>query len=125
MDKHIRRLDSDLARFEGEIQDKNVSTQGKTEEVLGKSKFKTTKHEQTHQNNLHFLEGRKKIKDAKVSGKKTGKRSLSDEDEKVTGEKSSTGTQNKSSSKKNKVNQEKEGRKNQKVISFSFIHVEL
>lgn len=65
------------------------------------------------------------MKDAKVSGKKTGKRSVSDEDEKVTGEKSSTGTQNKSSSKKNKVNQEKEGRKNQKVISFSFIHVEL
>lgn len=26
VDKHIRRLDSDLARFEGEIQDKTLTT---------------------------------------------------------------------------------------------------
>lgn len=37
VDKHIRRLDSDLARFEGEIQDKTVSSRGKSEEAAGKS----------------------------------------------------------------------------------------
>lgn len=38
VDKHIRRLDSDLARFEGEIQDKTIPTRGKSEEAVGKSK---------------------------------------------------------------------------------------
>lgn len=44
VDKHIRRLDGDLARFEGEIQDKTVNSRGKSEETIGKSKllFKTT-----------------------------------------------------------------------------------
>lgn len=37
VDKHIRRLDSDLARFEGEIQDKTLSTRDKSEEHVGKS----------------------------------------------------------------------------------------
>lgn len=36
VDKHIRRLDSDLARFEGEIQDKTLSAGSKSEEVVGK-----------------------------------------------------------------------------------------
>lgn len=39
VDKHIRRLDSDLARFEGEIQDKTISSRSKSEETVGKSKF--------------------------------------------------------------------------------------
>lgn len=39
VDKHIRRLDSDLARFEGEIQDKTVTSRGKSEEVVGKSEL--------------------------------------------------------------------------------------
>lgn len=39
VDKHIRRLDSDLARFEGEIQDKTISARGKSEETVGKSIF--------------------------------------------------------------------------------------
>lgn len=38
VDKHIRRLDSDLARFEGEIQDKTITARGKSEEAVGKSK---------------------------------------------------------------------------------------
>lgn len=39
VDKHIRRLDSDLARFEGEIQDKTINARGKSEEAVGKSKL--------------------------------------------------------------------------------------
>lgn len=39
VDKHIRRLDSDLARFEGEIQDKTINSRGKSEEAVGKSKM--------------------------------------------------------------------------------------
>lgn len=38
VDKHIRRLDSDLARFEGEIQDKTITSRGKSEETVAKSK---------------------------------------------------------------------------------------
>lgn len=38
VDKHIRRLDSDLARFEGEIQDKTINSRGKSEEAVSKSK---------------------------------------------------------------------------------------
>lgn len=40
VDKHIRRLDSDLARFEGEIQDKTITSRGKSEEAVAKSKKK-------------------------------------------------------------------------------------
>lgn len=43
VDKHIRRLDSDLARFEGEIQDKTLNARGKSEEVTAKSKRKYRK----------------------------------------------------------------------------------
>ena len=39
VDKHIRRLDSDLARFEGEIQDKTITNRGKSEEAVGKSEI--------------------------------------------------------------------------------------
>ncbi|XP_059615817.1 inhibitor of growth protein 4 isoform X3 [Phlebotomus argentipes] len=38
VDKHIRRLDSDLARFEGEIQDKNSINRGKYEDVSKKKR---------------------------------------------------------------------------------------
>lgn len=68
---------------------------------------------------VNLSEGRKKIKDLKVTGKK--KRSLSDEDEKVDEKVSSAAAQNKSS-KKQKVNQEKDGRKAQKVIITITIH---
>lgn len=88
VDKHIRRLDSDLARFEGEIQDKTVTSRGKSEENVTKK-------------------GRKKTKDAKVTGKK--KRPASDDEEKVE-EKTVQ-----KSNKKLKVTQEKDGRKAQKV----------
>jgi len=37
VDKQIRRLDNDLARFEGEIQEKASSTRAKSEEVVAKS----------------------------------------------------------------------------------------
>lgn len=36
VDKHIRRLDSDLARFEGEIQDKAMDARSKSEETVAK-----------------------------------------------------------------------------------------
>ncbi|XP_051858880.1 inhibitor of growth protein 5 isoform X4 [Drosophila albomicans] len=51
VDKQIRRLDNDLARFEGEIQEKASSTRAKSEEAVAKS-------------------GRKKTKDSKTTGKK-------------------------------------------------------
>lgn len=38
VDKHIRRLDSDLARFEGEIQDKTLNARGKSEEATAKKR---------------------------------------------------------------------------------------
>ncbi len=118
VDKHIRRLDSDLARFECEIQDKTLNSRGKSEENVGKSEYKKF----IYQSNLFipsgFTEGRKKTKDAKGSGKNK-KRSLSTEDDR---EKSNTsGGQGKSGTKKQKVTQEKETRKNQKVIIFHLI----
>ncbi|XP_058818949.1 inhibitor of growth protein 4-like isoform X2 [Topomyia yanbarensis] len=61
VDKHIRRLDSDLARFEGEIQDKTLNAREKSEEQVTKKG------------------GRKKVKDVKNSAKK--KRAASSEDE--------------------------------------------
>lgn len=39
VDKHIRRLDSDLARFESEIQDKALSSRAQDEANAGKSQF--------------------------------------------------------------------------------------
>lgn len=40
VDKHIRRLDSDLARFEGEIQDKTLTAKvSKTEDPVVKRKY--------------------------------------------------------------------------------------
>ncbi|XP_052896538.1 inhibitor of growth protein 4 isoform X2 [Anopheles moucheti] len=60
VDKHIRRLDSDLARFEGEIHDKTVNAREKSEENVTKK-------------------GRKKVKDSKSTVKK--KRTHSSEDE--------------------------------------------
>ncbi|KAJ6645808.1 Inhibitor of growth protein 4 [Pseudolycoriella hygida] len=89
VDKHIRRLDSDLARFEGEIQDKTLNARSKSEEIVGKK-------------------GRKKGKDVKTVTKK--KRAASSEDDEQRG---NTGTSQKTN-KKQKVNQEKEGRKGQK-----------
>lgn len=39
VDKHIRRLDQDLARFEGEIHEKAGAAKDKIEENVGKSEF--------------------------------------------------------------------------------------
>ncbi|XP_055852588.1 inhibitor of growth protein 5 isoform X2 [Episyrphus balteatus] len=91
VDKQIRRLDNDLARFEGEIQEKASSTRSKSEEAVVKK-------------------GRKKTKDAKTTGKK--KQSPSSEDEARGG--GGTAAQV-SKKKKQKVNQEKENRKGQKL----------
>ncbi|XP_072389022.1 inhibitor of growth protein 5 isoform X1 [Diabrotica undecimpunctata] len=51
VDKHIRRLDNDLARFESEIQDKALNARNQEEPAVGKR-------------------GRKKFKDGKVEKKK-------------------------------------------------------
>ncbi|KAF2884187.1 hypothetical protein ILUMI_21969 [Ignelater luminosus] len=51
VDKHIRRLDSDLARFESEIQDKALNSRNQDDNSIGKK-------------------GRKKTKDGKDSKKK-------------------------------------------------------
>ncbi|KAL7739910.1 hypothetical protein ACLKA6_003388 [Drosophila palustris] len=102
VDKQIRRLDNDLARFEGEIQEKASSTRAKSEEAVAKKG------------------GRKKTKDAKATGKK--KRTASSDEETGRGgnhSNNASGTNlNASSSagqgskkKKSKVNQEKETRK--------------
>ncbi|KFB41009.1 AGAP009992-PA-like protein [Anopheles sinensis] len=103
VDKHIRRLDSDLARFEGEIQDKTLNAREKSEENVTKK-------------------GRKKVKDGKNAAKK--KRTHSSEDEARpagNGGPSTSGTTSGATNsngkgkntKKQKVNQEKEGRKGQ------------
>lgn len=106
VDKHIRRLDSDLARFEGEIQDKTLNVREKSEEAVTKKG------------------GRKKVKDTKNSAKK--KRAHSSEDEgRAAGASGASGAASGGASangkgknnKKQKVNQEKEGRKGQKVGS--------
>lgn len=47
VDKQIRRLDNDLARFEGEIHEKTLSARGKSEEAQVKSKIQSIK--------IHFL----------------------------------------------------------------------
>ncbi|XP_034097962.1 inhibitor of growth protein 5 isoform X1 [Drosophila albomicans] len=102
VDKQIRRLDNDLARFEGEIQEKASSTRAKSEEAVAKKG------------------GRKKTKDSKTTGKKK-KPASSDEETGRSGNHSNSAsgaTLNASSSagqgtkkKKSKVNQEKETRK--------------
>ncbi|KAK5645803.1 hypothetical protein RI129_004267 [Pyrocoelia pectoralis] len=74
VDKHIRRLDSDLARFESEIQDKALNSRNTEENSVGKK-------------------GRKKTKDGKDSKKKRSGNS-SEED--------STGTVRGSKKKKQK-----------------------
>ncbi|XP_030750189.1 inhibitor of growth protein 5 isoform X1 [Sitophilus oryzae] len=51
VDKHIRRLDNDLARFESEIQDKALNSRNQEEPSIGKK-------------------GRKKVKDGKSDKKK-------------------------------------------------------
>lgn len=105
VDKHIRRLDSDLARFEGEIQDKTLNAREKSEETVTKKG------------------GRKKVKDGKSSAKK--KRAHSSEDEgRATGGSGAgasgsaagnTSTNGKGkNTKKQKVNQEEKGRKGNK-----------
>ncbi|XP_017075845.2 inhibitor of growth protein 5 isoform X1 [Drosophila eugracilis] len=96
VDKQIRRLDNDLARFEGEIQEKASSTRAKSEEVVAKK-------------------GRKKTKDSKTTGKK--KRSASSDEDTGRGNNQTTANTSLNSSsnagqgtkkKKSKVNQEKE-----------------
>ncbi|XP_063702410.1 inhibitor of growth protein 4 isoform X2 [Culicoides brevitarsis] len=68
VDKHIRRLDSDLARFEGEIQDKTLQQRpgSKAEE----SAAKTTNKKR----------GRKAKEATKASGKKSKKAGSSDDE---------------------------------------------
>ncbi|KAH8305408.1 hypothetical protein KR018_002816, partial [Drosophila ironensis] len=99
VDKQIRRLDNDLARFEGEIQEKASSTRAKSEEVVAKK-------------------GRKKTKDTKTTAKK--KKSASSDEETARGSNQNTTNVSLNSSsnagqgskkKKSKVNQEKETRK--------------
>lgn len=119
VDKHIRRLDSDLARFEGEIQDKTLNARGKSEEeTVGKSNIVGKKLKGKLFNKI-FTEGRKKGKDTKATGKK--KRSNSSEDESRSGGGGNGSTVNKN--KKQKVIHDKDARKGQKVkIIFHFHH---
>ncbi|KAH8412496.1 hypothetical protein KR009_002515 [Drosophila setifemur] len=100
VDKQIRRLDNDLARFEGEIQEKASSTRAKSEEVVAKK-------------------GRKKTKDSKTTGKKKKSASSDEEAGRSGTNQTNTNTSLNTSSnagqgtkkKKSKVNQEKETRK--------------
>lgn len=69
VDKHIRRLDSDLARFESEIQDKALSSRNQDEQAVGKSTPGSRKT-QTLSIYKYFAEGRKKTKDVKGEKKK-------------------------------------------------------
>ncbi|XP_037933532.1 inhibitor of growth protein 5-like [Teleopsis dalmanni] len=93
VDKQIRRLDNDLARFEGEIQEKSVSVRSKSEEAILKK-------------------NRKKTTEAKVTGKK--RRPSSSEDDLRTNAPgisgSIAGVQG-SKKKKQKINTEKEVRR--------------
>ncbi|KPU74321.1 uncharacterized protein Dana_GF21663, isoform B [Drosophila ananassae] len=99
VDKQIRRLDNDLARFEGEIQEKASSTRAKSEEVVAKK-------------------GRKKTKDSKTTGKKKKSASSDEETGRGSNQNNTSVTLNSSSTtgqgtkkKKSKVNQEKDTRK--------------
>ncbi|KAH8292827.1 hypothetical protein KR054_011073 [Drosophila jambulina] len=120
VDKQIRRLDNDLARFEGEIQEKASSTRAKSEEVVAKSKCKTAFWIASTLNVVLLAEGRKKTKDSKAtSGKK--KKSASSDEETPRGGTSQTNVNTSLNSttnagqgtkkKKSKVNQEKDTRK--------------
>lgn len=80
MDKHIRKLDSDLARFEAEIQDKAISATRNVEEGLQKRKSCATIYVYLISiMYIFFSGGRKKIKDKEIK-----KKSASSEDETVT-----------------------------------------
>lgn len=80
MDKHIRKLDSDLARFEAEIQDKAISATRNVEEGLQKRKYFATIYVcSTSIMYILFVGGRKKIKDKEIK-----KKSASSEEETVT-----------------------------------------
>lgn len=85
MDKHIRKLDSDLARFEAEIQDKAISATRNVEEGSQKRKcFILNVYTMFNWCNLPTYYcvstgGRKKTKD-----KETKKKSASSEEETVT-----------------------------------------
>ncbi|XP_016927544.3 inhibitor of growth protein 5 isoform X1 [Drosophila suzukii] len=99
VDKQIRRLDNDLARFEGEIQEKASSTRAKSEEVVAKK-------------------GRKKTKDSKTTGKKKKSASSDEDTGRGNNQTNANSSLNSSSNagqgtkkKKSKVNQEKETRK--------------
>ncbi|KAI8042950.1 inhibitor of growth protein 5 isoform X1 [Drosophila gunungcola] len=99
VDKQIRRLDNDLARFEGEIQEKASSTRAKSEEVVAKK-------------------GRKKTKDSKAAGKKKKSASSDEDTGRGSNQTNANSSLNSSSNagqgtkkKKSKVNQEKETRK--------------
>lgn len=121
VDKQIRRLDNDLARFEGEIQEKASSTRAKSEEVVAKSKTVPKYlffHKLTPSFDSICTEGRKKTKDSKTTGKK--KKSASSDEETGRGNNQSNANSSVNSSsnagqgskkKKSKVNQEKETRK--------------
>lgn len=118
VDKHIRRLDSDLARFEGEIQDKTLNARGKSEEeTVGKSNIVGKKLKGKLFNKI-FTEGRKKGKDTKATGKK--KRSNSSEDESRSGGGGGNNGATVNKNKKQKVIHEKEARKGQKVKIINF-----
>lgn len=106
VDKHIRRLDSDLARFEGEIQDKTLQQRpsSKAEETATKSTSKKR--------------GRKAKEATKASGKKSKKVGSSDDEGGRGAVAAGPGKKGRS-----KVNQEKEGRKGQKVIIISLLHI--
>lgn len=110
VDKHIRRLDSDLARFEGEIQDKTLSSRSKSEENVGKSNFfvNYANYKNLFKFFVFIAEGRKKGKDKSLSKKK---RDASSEED-IRGV---IGVTIQKTNKKLKVNQGKESRKGQKV----------
>lgn len=121
VDKHIRRLDSDLARFEGEIQDKTLNARSKSEETVSKRKFtELTFIFRVIEFDLYMvylgfgnLGGRKKAKDTKVAAKKKRNAPSSDDETRV-----EAGGKAQKNNKKQKVNHEKEGRKTQKVNHF-------
>lgn len=123
VDKQIRRLDNDLARFEGEIQEKASSTRSKSEEAVVKSN-KDIFVKEVVAIVTCISEGRKKTKDAKTPGKRK-RTGSSDEETRANNTNVSTsgsggggsGGGQGSKKKRAKVNQEKETRKGgQKVI---------
>jgi len=81
VDKHIRKLDSDLARFEAEIQDKAISATRNIEENSQKRKFSADCGVFVFNWYMYvlFAGGRKKIKDKEIK-----KKSVSSEEETIT-----------------------------------------